>query len=100
MDHHLALPAAALLALAACAPAPRTAPAATVAAHATPTAIPAAERAVLAAELHRSFREELLAPWYPRAVDTVHGGFLSQFDADWRPTGTQDRMIVAQARHV
>ncbi|MFL5581081.1 MAG: AGE family epimerase/isomerase [Gemmatimonadaceae bacterium] len=62
--------------------------------------MPEAERLALAAELRRSWREELLAPWYPRAVDREMGGFLSQFDADWRPTGAQDKMIVSQSRHV
>ncbi|HYD54999.1 MAG TPA: AGE family epimerase/isomerase [Gemmatimonadaceae bacterium] len=62
--------------------------------------LPAGERTALAAELRRSFREQLLAPWYPRAIDREHGGFLSQFDADWKPTGPQDKMIVSQARHV
>ena len=57
-------------------------------------------RRALAAELRQSFRGELLAPWYPRAVDREHGGFLSRFDADWLPVGAQEKMIVSQARHV
>lgn len=57
-------------------------------------------RRTLAAELRRSLHDELLRPWYPRAVDREHGGFLSQFDFEWKPTGDQDKMIVTQARHV
>lgn len=62
--------------------------------------LPAAARDSLAAELRRSWRDELLTPWYPRAVDRERGGFLSRFDADWNAVGDQDKMIVAQARHV
>ena len=63
-------------------------------------ALSAAERRALADTLRRSWRDELLAPWYPRAVDRERGGFLSRFDADWRPVGDQEKMIVSQARHV
>ena len=57
-------------------------------------------RANLAAEMTHSLRRELLAAWYPRAVDPEHGGFLSRFDFRWQPEGPQDKMIVTQARHV
>jgi len=43
---------------------------------------------------------EMLESWYPQAVDTVYGGFLSSFTYDFKPTGDQDKMIVTQARHV
>ena len=65
-----------------------------------PSTLTPASRRVLAAEIRRSLRSELLAPWYPRAVDREAGGFLSQFDFEWKPTGNQDKMIVTQARHV
>ena len=42
----------------------------------------------------------ILESWYPQAVDTVYGGFLSTFTYDFKPTGDQDKMIVTQARHV
>jgi len=57
-------------------------------------------RLALASDVRRSLRDELLAPWYPRAIDREMGGFLSQFDFEWTPTGNQDKMIVTQARHV
>lgn len=66
----------------------------------SPLPLSLATRDSLAAELRRSWREDLLAPWYPRAVDHERGGFLSRFDANWNPVGQQDKMIVAQARHV
>ncbi len=59
-----------------------------------------AQRRGLAVDIRRSLRQELLAPWYPRAIDREYGGFLSQFDYAFRPTGDQRKMIVTQARHV
>jgi cellobiose epimerase len=60
----------------------------------------AERRRALAVEIRRSLHDELLASWYPRAVDREQGGFLSQFDYDWKPSGAQDKMIVTQSRHV
>jgi mannobiose 2-epimerase len=59
-----------------------------------------AERTRIAAEMEKSVRTEMLNVWYPKAVDTEFGGFLSAFTFDFKPTGTQDKMIVTQARHV
>ena len=42
----------------------------------------------------------LLDVWYPRAIDSLHGGYLSYFTYDWEPEGAQEKMIVTQARHV
>ena len=42
----------------------------------------------------------LLTVWYPRALDTIHGGYLANFDDDWTPWPQQDKMIVTQARHL
>ncbi|MCB0599832.1 MAG: AGE family epimerase/isomerase [Saprospiraceae bacterium] len=44
--------------------------------------------------------KEILGAWYPRTVDTLYGGFLSDFDAEWKPDGPQNKMIVSQARQV
>ncbi len=38
--------------------------------------------------------------WYPRVIDTEHGGFLSNFSHDWKPAESQEKMIVSQARHL
>ena len=57
------------------------------------------EKRKLAEAIETSIQTEMLNLWYPRAVDTVYGGFLSTFTFDWQPTGKQDKMIVTQARH-
>src|SRR5882757_6069258 len=53
----------------------------------------------IADEIESSLKNESLAKWYPQAMDTVYGGFLSSFTFDFKPTGDQDKMIVTQARH-
>jgi cellobiose epimerase len=58
------------------------------------------ERKKLAKEIETSMRKQLLDIWYPRSVDSIYGGFLSNFSFDFQPTGIQDKMIVTQARHV
>ena len=57
------------------------------------------ERLKMADVIENSIKTEMLNLWYPRAVDTVYGGFLSAFTYDWQPTGDQEKMIVTQARH-
>jgi mannobiose 2-epimerase len=54
----------------------------------------------IAAEMEKSLKTELLDVFYPRSLDTVNGGFLSDFTYDWQPGFPQNKMIVAQARHV
>src|SRR6187431_2478646 len=58
------------------------------------------ERLQLADEIDRSIRTELLNKWYPQSVDSLYGGFLTTFTYNFLPTGSQDKMIVTQARHV
>jgi mannobiose 2-epimerase len=58
------------------------------------------ERKKLAKEIEISMRKQLLDKWYPLSVDSIYGGFLSNFSFDFQPTGIQDKMIVTQARHV
>ena len=53
--------------------------------------------------LHRSLDSawnSLLTVWYPRALDTVYGGYRANFEYDWQPSPQQDKMIVTQARHL
>jgi cellobiose epimerase len=57
------------------------------------------EKLHIAAQMENSIQKELLNKWYPQSVDTLYGGFLSAFTYDFKPTGTQDKMIVTQARH-
>ncbi len=54
----------------------------------------------LADEMKYSLKNELLNAWYPRTIDTIYGGFLSDFTFDWKPEGPQDKMIVTQTRHI
>ncbi|PHN01168.1 AGE family epimerase/isomerase [Flavilitoribacter nigricans] len=42
--------------------------------------------------------EQLMALWYPRIVDTVNGGYLTNFERDWTPSESQNKMLVTQAR--
>jgi cellobiose epimerase len=42
----------------------------------------------------------MLDAWYPRVIDEEHGGYISSFSHDWEMTGTQEKMIVTQARHL
>jgi mannobiose 2-epimerase len=58
------------------------------------------ERKQIAAEMENSIQTELLNKWYPQSVDSTYGGFLSTFTYDFKPTGSQDKMIVTQARHI
>lgn len=54
----------------------------------------------LAEEIENSIKTEMLNKWYPHTVDKEHGGFMSTYTYDWKPTGPQDKMIVSQARHI
>ena len=38
--------------------------------------------------------------WYPLCLDTVYGGYFSDVSYDWKLDGSQQKMIVTQARHV
>lgn len=42
----------------------------------------------------------ILKKWYPRVVDTAFGGYLSNFDYQWKKKERQEKMIVTQSRHV
>jgi hypothetical protein len=58
------------------------------------------ERSKIADSMEFSLRKELLDVWYPKAIDSLDGGFLTTFSYDFKPVGKQDKMIVTQARHV
>lgn len=58
------------------------------------------EKRALISELDQSLRTEILEAWYPRSIDSVYGGFLSNFSFDWKPSGPQNKMIVTQTRHL
>jgi mannobiose 2-epimerase len=42
--------------------------------------------------------DSLLQTWYPRIIDTVHGGYWTNFEYDWTRSEDQDKMLVTQAR--
>jgi mannobiose 2-epimerase len=58
------------------------------------------DRSAIAAAMRTSMVNKLLKQWYPKAIDSTYGGFLSSFSYDFKPVGNQDKMIVTQARHV
>src|SRR5215471_19685925 len=42
---------------------------------------------------------QMLNAWYPKDMDSMYGGFLSEFTYDFKPTSNQNKFIVTQARH-
>src|SRR5512143_3041535 len=40
----------------------------------------------------------LLNTYYPRIVDTIHGGYWTNFENDWSLSKDQEKMLVTQAR--
>ena len=58
------------------------------------------EKLQIATRMEDSIQKELLNKWYPQSVDNEYGGFLSAFTYDFKPVGSQDKMIVTQARHI
>src|SRR5215467_6508085 len=57
------------------------------------------ERLKIANEIENSIQHEMLNKWYPQNMDTLYGGFLTEFSYDFKPTSNQDKFIVTQARH-
>ncbi len=51
-------------------------------------------------ELSESLNKGILDVWYPRTIDSIFGGFLSDFDYKWEMNGPQNKMIVTQSRHI
>lgn len=51
-------------------------------------------------ELSESLNKQLLDIWYPKTIDSIYGGFLSDFDYKWDMKGPQNKMIVTQSRHI
>lgn len=53
----------------------------------------------LAQEVSASL-DSLVDVWYPRVMDTVNGGYWSDFNYAWEKEGPQHKMLVSQARHI
>jgi cellobiose epimerase len=49
-------------------------------------------------DAERLLRVNLLEVWFPRILDKEHGGFLCDFDWQWKPAGRHNKGIVYQAR--
>ncbi len=47
-----------------------------------------------------SLQEKILHKWYPNCLDFEYGGFITNYDYDWKPAANQPKMIVTQARLV
>lgn len=64
------------------------------------TYLPASKAAYqrFAAESEAMLQGEILAPWFPRAIDAVHGGFRSDFARDWTPLPSHGKFSVFQGR--
>ena len=57
--------------------------------------------AELADSLLISLERHIVDPWYPRIIDTLYGGYLSDLNFDWTLTeSSQNKALVQQARHV
>jgi mannobiose 2-epimerase len=59
-----------------------------------------ADKKRIAREMLHSMEAELLDVWYPKDVDSIYGGFLSDFTYNFKLGEPQDKMIVTQARHI
>ncbi|MFY9154448.1 MAG: AGE family epimerase/isomerase, partial [Prolixibacteraceae bacterium] len=54
----------------------------------------------IALEIAETLNFELQNCWYPRTIDSISGGFLSDFNYRWEMKGAQNKMIVTQSRHI
>ncbi|HEY1578048.1 MAG TPA: AGE family epimerase/isomerase [Terracidiphilus sp.] len=52
----------------------------------------------LAAEMDTSLRTDVLNVWFPRSIDTQHGGFHSHFARDWKELPSDGKFSVFQGR--
>ncbi len=59
-----------------------------------------AENLEIAGYLESSLKTKLLDVWYPLCLDEEYGGFLSDFNYDWKEDGPHEKMIVTQARQL
>lgn len=58
------------------------------------------DKKILADQMEYHLKTEVLDKWYPLSMDTIDGGFLSNFSYDFKPEEKQDKMIVTQSRQV
>jgi len=59
------------------------------------------EQLKLADLLEESLFDYIVDPWYPLVIDSMYGGYISEFSRNWSPgTGSGEKALVQQARHV
>jgi cellobiose epimerase len=58
----------------------------------------APSRRQLAAEIEQTLWQLILPAWYPRSLDTEHGGFWESFAEDWSRRPASSKFLVYQAR--
>ena len=51
-----------------------------------------------ATETETMLHKDVLNLWYPRSIDSVHGGFNADFARDWSPLPSQGKFSVFQGR--
>jgi mannose/cellobiose epimerase-like protein (N-acyl-D-glucosamine 2-epimerase family) len=59
---------------------------------------PVPARRQLAGEIEQTLWERILPAWYPRSLDTEHGGFWEHFAEDWSRRPATTKFLVFQAR--
>lgn len=52
----------------------------------------------IANEADANLRRHVVTQWFPRAMDTVRGGYRQNFGEDWSPIASDDRATVYQGR--
>ena len=57
-----------------------------------------AEYRRLADEMEANLQSQVLAKWYPTAVDTLRGGFHQNYREDWTLDPRENRSLVYQSR--
>lgn len=57
------------------------------------------DRLAIAKEMEEVLTTGMMDFWYPRCVDKEFGGYLSNFDKEWKQMDRQPKFIVTQARH-
>ena len=52
----------------------------------------------LANDVETNLKDQVLANWFPRAIDANHGGFTQNFNEDWSPASGGTKGIVYESR--
>src|SRR5882762_10256458 len=52
----------------------------------------------LADQTESSLKNDVLAKWFPAAIDKENGGFTENFREDWSPGASGEKSIVYQCR--